>query len=44
MEVNETIGIDLSKLDFDVGVHCNQMYAHFVNLNNGFDEVVKWVS
>jgi len=43
MEVKETIGIDISKLDFDVRIHCNQMYAHFVNSNSGFGKMVKWV-
>ncbi len=43
MEIKETIGIDISKLDFDVRIHCNQMYAHFVNSNNGFGKMVKWV-
>lgn len=44
MEVKETIGINTSKLDFDVRIHFNQMYAHFVNSNNGFDKMIKWIS
>lgn len=28
MEIKESIGIDISKLDFDVRIHCNQMHAH----------------
>ena len=44
MEVKETIGIDFSKLDIDVRIHSNQMYAHFVNSNIGFDKSVKLVS
>lgn len=43
MKIKQTIGIDISKLTFDVRIHSNQMYLLFDNKNSGFDKMLKWV-
>lgn len=43
MKIKQTIGIDISKLTFDVRIHSNQMYLLFDNNNSGFDKMLKWV-
>ena len=43
MKINQTIGIDISKLTFDVRLHSNPMYLLFDNNNSGFDKMLKWV-
>lgn len=42
MKILDTIGIDISKLDFDVRIHSNQSYGQFENTNNGFQKMLKW--
>ncbi len=42
METKDTIGIDISKLTFDVCIHSNQMFAVFENSNKGFQKMIKW--
>ncbi len=44
MKIKQTIGIDISKLTFDVRIYNNQMYASFNNENKGFTEMLKWVT
>lgn len=36
MKIKQTIGIDISKLTFDVRIHSNQMYAVLDNAKEGF--------
>ena len=43
MKINETIGIDISKLVFDVRIHSNQQFKVFENSNKGFKQLIKWV-
>ena len=43
MKINETIGIDISKLTFDVRIHSNQAFKVFDNSNNGFKMMIQWV-
>lgn len=42
MKISETIGIDISKSDFDIRIHSNQMYRCFENKNEGFKKMVEW--
>jgi len=44
MNIKETIGIDMSKLTFDVRIHSNQMYETFENSQKGFKRLLKWVN
>jgi len=44
MKIKQTIGIDISKLTFDVRIHSNQMYDAFDNSNEGFKKMLKWVN
>lgn len=44
MKIKQTIGIDISKLTFDVRIHSNQMYDFFDNANEGFKKMLKWVN
>ena len=44
MNIKETIGIDISKLTFDVRIYSNQMYETFENTKIGFKRLVKWVN
>jgi len=43
MTIKQTIGIDISKLTFDVRIHINQNYNVFENTKKGFKELMKWV-
>ena len=43
MKVNETIGIDVSKLSIDVTIHSNKAYSKFENNLKGFKTMLKWV-
>jgi transposase len=44
MRIKQTIGIDISKLTFDVRIHSNQMFRQFENTNKGFKKLIKWVN
>jgi len=41
--INETIGIDVSKLTFDARVHTSQSIQEFDNTPSGYKKLVKWV-
>ncbi len=41
MRIRQTIGIDISKLTFDVRIHSNQMFHQFENTNKGFKKLIK---
>jgi transposase len=43
MKFKEFIGIDISKLKFDVRIHSNQKGSVFENNSTGFAEMMKWV-
>ena len=43
MKIKQTIGIDISKLTFDVRIHSNQAYKAFENTKKGFKQLLKWV-
>ncbi len=43
MKIKQTIGIDISKLTFDVCIHSNQMHKVFKNSKEGFKQLIKWV-
>lgn len=43
MKIKQTIGIDISKLTFDVRIHSNQCYQVFENNSKGFKALIKWV-
>ena len=43
MKILDTVGIDMSKLTFDVRVHSTQSYAQFENTNEGFKQLLNWV-
>lgn len=43
MKIKQTIGIDISKLTFDVRIHSNQFYQAFNNNLKGFKKLIKWV-
>jgi len=40
MKIKQTIGIDISKLTFDVRIHSNQCYHVFDNTPKGFKELI----
>ena len=42
MEIKDTIGIDISKLTFDVRIHGNQMANVFENSCKGFKKMMEW--
>jgi len=44
MRIKQTIGIDISKLTFDVRIHSNQMFHQFENIDKGFKKLIKWVN
>jgi transposase len=44
MNFKEFIGIDISKLSFDVRIHSNQQMSEFKNNDPGIDEMMKWVN
>jgi transposase len=39
----EFVGIDISKLKFDVRIHSNQRFSVFENNNTGFKSMMNWV-
>jgi len=41
MKILDTVGIDMSKLTFDVRIHSNQAYAQFENTKKGFEKLLK---
>ena len=43
MKILDTVGIDMSKLNFDVRIHSTQFYQQFENSNKGFVKLLKWV-
>lgn len=43
MKIKQTIGIDISKLTFDVRIHSNQSYRVFKNTKKGFKQLINWV-
>ena len=42
MKINETIGLDMSKLTMDVTVHHSKAYSKFENSKEGFKQMIKW--
>jgi len=42
MKILDTVGIDISKLSFDVRVHGSQSYRQFENTKKGFSQLLKW--
>lgn len=43
MKIKETIGIDVSKLTFDVAIYSNQKHDVFENSTKGFEQMISWV-
>lgn len=43
MQINETIGIDVSKNVIDVCIHTVKLIEQFDNNNSGFSKLLKWV-
>jgi len=43
MKFKEFIGIDISKLKFDVRIHSDQAYSVFENKNSGFIKLINWI-
>ena len=43
MKILDTVGIDMSKLTFDVRIHSNQSYKQFENSKQGFNKLLKRV-
>jgi len=43
MKIKETVGIDISKLTFDVRIHSNQTFKVFENSTKGFKMMTYWV-
>ena len=44
MKFKEFIGIDISKLKFDVSIYSNKQKSEFVNTNVGFKQMMKWIN
>lgn len=42
MNINDTVGIDLSKLTFDARTHSSQIESKFENNKKGFKKLVDW--
>lgn len=42
MNINDTVGIDLSKLTFDARIHSSQIEGEFENNKKGFKKLVDW--
>ncbi|MCK4441870.1 MAG: IS110 family transposase [Sulfurovaceae bacterium] len=42
MKILDTVGIDISKLTFDVKIHSSQAYSQFENSKKGFKELINW--
>lgn len=43
MKISDTVGIDISKLSFDVRIHGSQSYRQFENTKKVFGELLEWV-
>jgi len=43
MNFTEFVGIDISKLKFDVRIHSNQKASVFENNGKGFLKFIKWI-
>lgn len=43
MKINEIVGIDISKKDFDVRMHIGCELSSFMNDKKGFKQLIKWV-
>lgn len=43
MKILDTVGIDISKLTFDVRIHGSQSYKQFENSKKGFRQLLRWV-
>ena len=43
MKILDTVGIDISKLSFDVRIHSTQSYRQFKNTKKGFKKLIEWV-
>jgi len=44
MKFKEFIGIDISKLKFDVRIHSNQKESVFENNNTGYENMMHWIN
>lgn len=42
MKIMETVGIDISKLTFEVRVHTSQAYQAFDNNTKGYQDLISW--
>ena len=42
MKILDTVGIDVSKLTFDVKIHSSQSYSQFENSKKGFKQLLNW--
>jgi transposase len=42
MKILDTVGIDMSKLNFDARIHGSQSYGQFENSKKGFKKALKW--
>ena len=42
MKIKDTVGIDLSKLEFDVHIHSNKVVDTFENSIKGFKKLIDW--
>ena len=42
MQILDTVGIDMSKLNFDVRIYSTQNYAQFENSKKGFKKMISW--
>lgn len=42
MKINETIGLDMSKLTMDVTIHSTKAYSKFDNSKKGFKKMTQW--
>lgn len=40
--INESVGIDISKLSLDVFIHTKKIHKKFPNNKKGFSEMIKW--
>lgn len=43
MKILDTVGIDMSKLNFDVRIHGSQSYEQFENSKKDFKKLLRWV-
>jgi transposase len=42
-KIEESVGIDVSKLTLDVFIHTKQIHRQFLNSKKGFESLMKWV-